>query len=226
MRCSSVDWGGRLRDLSATRGAIHALGQDPEAGGTFGADIFGDYLAFGGQLFAGAVEQWWIFTWYTIIEFPPTSPELVGTASLAYRFNVPASLMFYQQDILSGSVHAYVTVATTSDDTRNAINFAQPVSSQFAIATDLPAPGVPPMVGGTAQVTGSIPLQAGGHPALGILLGMIVSIQNGVALVNPAENSFLYFVPPDATMPTDIGKIEYRQDPPFWVEGVAKMFSQ
>ncbi len=199
----------------------------PDAGGTFGADIInGNYLAFGGDMYAGTLEQWWVFTWQTTVQFPTTSPELVGTASLAYRFNVPASLMFYHQDVLAGSVHAYVTVATTNDINSRPIDFTHPTSSQFAIAATLPAPGIPPMVGGTAQVTGSIPLMAGGTPAVGILLGMIMSVANGSALVNPAENSFMYIVPPDATMPTDIGKIEYRQDPTFWIEGLARMFAQ
>jgi hypothetical protein len=199
----------------------------PNAGGTFGADIInGNYLSFGGDMYAGAVEQWWIFTWQTIVQFPTTSSGLAGTASLAFRFNVPASLMFYTQNLVTGSVHAYVTVATTNNSNQRPIDFTHPASSQFSIATTLPAPGVPPMVDGTANVTGAIQLEAGSTPALGILLGMIVSIANGDALINPAENSFMYVVPPDATMPTDIGKIEYRQDPPFWVEGVAKMFTQ
>ena len=42
-------------------------------------------------------------------------------------------------------------------------------------------------------------------------------------MILPGEYSSITLAPPDATMPTDLGKIEYRRDPPFWVEAVAKM---
>ena len=37
----------------------------------------------------------------------------------------------------------------------------------------------------------------------------------------PSGDSLILLAPPDATMPTDLGKIEYRHDPPFWMEAVS-----
>jgi hypothetical protein len=80
-------------------------------------------------------------------------------------------------------------------------------------------------VGGSAKVSGTIPLLPGGTPAIGIIMGLVISVVDGDLLIIPGENSLINLLPPDATSPADLGKIEYRRDPPFWVEVVAKMFA-
>ncbi|SRR6266404_2582735 len=209
--------------------ATVGLTQKPTSANTggvgIGADIFRGQLALGGEIWSsGAQEQWWVNTWQYIVPFPAT-PSTPNPGSLSYRFNVPASLAFYRQDVVAGSVHVYATVATTSNLSTHPIDFNQHVSSDFAIIANLPASGVPPILGGVAKVTGAIPLSPGGTPAIGIIIGLIISVVNGDLLILPGEFSNIDLVPPDATSPSDLGKVEYRRDQPFWLEAVAKMIA-
>jgi len=189
--------------------------------GAIGGEIYTGDIALVGQVSNGdAQEQWWVNTWQYIVPLPIFSSPNPG--SLAYRFNVGASVGLYRQDFLTGSVHIYATVATTNDLASRPIDFSQPVSSTFAIAADLPTSAVPPIVDGNAKITGSIALAAGKTPAIGMIVGFIVSVAKGDLQIIPGENSFIWLTNPDATTSGDIGKIEYRHDPFFWVEAVAK----
>ena len=126
--------------------------------------------------------------------------------------------------IVSGSVYVYVTVATTSDLNTTPVNFDQPASSQFAIDATLPAASVPPIIAGSVKVTGDFPLVSGGDPAIGILIGLIVSIADGDLLIPPGEYSQITLAPPNATMPSQLGEIQYRRDQQPWVNAVAERF--
>jgi hypothetical protein len=158
-----------------------------------------------------------------MVSLPATPANLSAPASLSYRFNIGASVNFYRQDVVTGSVNAYATVATTGDVANRPIDFNNYASSDFAIFTALPTSKVPPILGGTVKVSGAIPLVPGRTLAIGIVVGLIISVTQGEVMILPGEYSSITLAPPDATMPTDLGKIEYRRDPPSWVEAVAKM---
>jgi hypothetical protein len=162
-------------------------------------------------------EQWWVNTWQYIITLPITP---TGPGRLAYRFSVQAGLEFYRQNFLSGSAHVYGTVATTSDLASHPIDFTHPTSSTFAIAENLPTSEVPPLLSGYTAVNGHIDLVAGKTPAIGILCGLILSVAQGEMRVTPDYYSYIFLSNPDAKTNADIGKIEYRIDPIFWVEAV------
>lgn len=198
-----------------------------DTGGTgIGADIYQGDLALGGEISNSSTqEQWWINTWQYIVPFPPTPSNYPSSASLSYRFNVGASLAFYRQDVISGSVHVYATVAASGDLNTQPIDFNQPVSSDFAIDATLPVASVPPIVSGGAQISGTIPVVPGGTPAIGIIMGLIISVVDGYVQIIPGEYSSIELAPPGATSATDIGKIQFRRDQPFWVEAVAKMLA-
>jgi len=203
-------------------------GADPQEEG-IGAEIFPGYLSIGGVVDNPTSsnpndEAWWVNTWQYIIPLPVTSSNAPAGARMAYRFNVGASLGFYGEPAVSGSVHAYATVATTPDLAGHPIDYNHYVSSQFAINANLPIPTVPEIVGGTAAFTGSITLTPGKTPAIGILIGLIFGVGGAEQLrVIPGEFSNITLAPPDATSPADLGKIEIRTDLPFWVEAVTKM---
>jgi len=203
--------------------ATVALVQTPSStntSGAIGGEIYTGDIALEGQVYNGdAQEQWWVNTWQYIIPLPIFSSN---PGSLAYRFNVGASVGLYRQDFLTGSVHIYATVATTNDLASHPIDFSQPVSSTFAIAADLPTRAVPPIVDGNAKITGSIALAARKTPAIGIVIGVIFSVAKGNLQIIPGEYSFVWLTNPDATTNGDIGKIEYRHDPFFWVEAVTR----
>ena len=198
-----------------------------DTGGTgIGADIYEGSLALGGEIWnAGTEEQWWVNTWECMAPFPSTPSDFTNSASLSYRFNVGASLALYRQDVVSGSANVYVTVATTNDLNSHPIDFNQPASSDFAIVATLPTSNVPPIVSGSVNVTGTIPLIPGGTPAIGILMGLVIGVAAGDVQIIAGEYSGFSLAPPDAAMSSDLGKIEYRRDPPFWVEAVTDMFA-
>ncbi len=210
--------------------ATIGLTQTPHTADTggigIGADIFRGELALGGEIWnASPHEQWWVNTWQYIVPFPPTPSTPSNPGLLSYRFNVPASVAFYRQNVIAGSVHVYATVAATSNLSAHPIDFNHPVSSDFALIATLPASGVPPILGGTAKVTGAIPLTPGGTPAIGIIIGLIISVVQGDVQIIPGEFSMINLVPPDATSASDLGKVEYSRNPPFWIDAVAKMLA-
>jgi len=79
---------------------------------------------------------------------------------------------------------------------------------------------VPPLLSGGVTVNGHIDLVAGKTPAIGILCGLILSVAQGEIRVTPDYYSYIFLSNPDAKTNADIGKIEYRIDPIFWVEAV------
>jgi len=164
-------------------------------------------------------EQWWVSTWQYIIPLPITP---TGPGRLAYRFYVQAGLELYRQNFLSGSANVYATVATSNDLAAHPIDFSHPASSAFAIFEDLPTSSVPPLLSGSVAVNGHIDLVAGKQPAIGILCGLILSVAQGEIRVVPDYYSYIFLTNPDAKTNADIGKIEYRIDPLFWVEAVAE----
>ena len=211
----------------ATVALIQAPG-GPDIGGVgLGATIYQGDLALGGEVSnASSQEQWWVNTWQYSAQFPTTPADFAVPGSLAYRFNVGAALNLYRQDVMTGSVHVYATVATTNDLTNKPIDFSDVASSDFAISAALPGSDVPPLLFGTAKISGTIPLIPDGRPAIGVIIGLIVSVADGDVQILPGEYSNITLAPPDATMPSDLGKIEYRYDRPFWVEAVAKMLDE
>jgi hypothetical protein len=206
--------------------ATVGLAQAPnssDTSGSIGADIFQGQLALGGQLSnSGPQEQWWINTWQYMAPFPTTPTNFGSPASLSYRFNIGASLNFYRDDVVTGSVHVYTTVASTSDLSTQPIDFNHFDSSNFLITATLPQSD-PPLLFGSAKISNTIALVPGRTPAIGIIIGVIISIAEGGVLILPGEFSNIDLAPPDATSPSDLGKIEFRRDPPFWVDAVAKM---
>jgi hypothetical protein len=194
--------------------------------GAVGAVISPGALVLEGDIFnSSPQEQFWVNTWQCAVPFPVTPSNFTTPASLSYRFNLGASVAFYRQSVLSGSVAVYVTVAKTSDLNAQPIDFTHPASSDFAIFANLPVPGVPPIIGGSVKVTGTIPLVPGKTPAIGILIGVIFGVAQGEVLIIPGEYSIVDFAPPGATSFADAGKVEFRRDQPFWVEAVAKQFT-
>jgi hypothetical protein len=210
---------------NATVGLVQTPGSADTSGGLDGEIFTGDIALLGEIYNGGTQEQWWVNTWQYTIPLPTIPSTFPNPGSLSYRFNVGASLTLYRQDFVSGSVHVYATVATTNDLTNHPIDFNQPVSSDFAIAATLPTSTVPPMISGNAKITGTIPLVPGGTPAIGIIIGIVISVAKGNLQITPGEYSFIELTNPDATTPGDIGKIEYRRDQPFWVDAVAKMLA-
>lgn len=205
-----------------------ALVQTPtssQTGGQIVASEFAGALSLGGEIYnSGAQEQWWVNTWQCIVPFPAVPVSNTAPGSMSYRFNLAASVAFYRQTIATGSLAVYVTVFKTSDLTGHPITFTNPASSQFAIFAGLPSSEVPPIVGGSANVTGTIPLLPGNPPAIGILIGVILSAAHGQLLITPGSYSIVNFGPPGSTSPSDLGKVEYRMDQRFWVEAVAEQF--
>ena len=217
-------WWDKILVPNATVKLVQTPGGANTGGTGIGAEIYRGDIALGGDVWnSGTQEQWWVNTWQYMVSLPATPANLTGPASLAYRFNVGASVNLYRQDVVTGSVNAYATVATTGDVASHPIDFNNYASSDFAIFATLPSPKVPPILSGTVKVSGTIPLVPGRTPAIGIVVGLIVSAAQGEVMILPGEYSSITLAPPDATMPTDLGKIEYRRDPPFWVEAVAKM---
>ena len=196
-----------------------------KAGGTIGAEIFQGDLAVGGEIYAsGPDEQWWVNTWQYVVPFPAPSSTFSNPGSLSYRFTVGGAFDFYRQDVVSGSVHLYATVFTTNDMANHPIQFTQPpVSSEFLINATLPVSDVPPFVYGGAQINGTITLVPGGTPAIGILIGLIFSVVNGDVQFFPGETGEILLSNPDATAPTDVGRVEYRRDQIFWVNAVSQL---
>ncbi|MEG9438709.1 hypothetical protein JAO29_21410 [Edaphobacter sp. HDX4] len=191
-----------------------------DAGGVLSPGYIIPYAAISNS---GSQEQWWVNTWQYVIPLPITP---TGPGRLAYRFYVQAGLEFYRQNFLSGSAHVYATVAITNDLAGHPIDFSQPASSTFAIAEDLPTSEVPPLLSGYTAVNGHIDLVAGKTPAIGILCGLILSVAQGELRVTPDYYSYIFLTNPDARSNADIGKIEYRIDPIFWVEAVAAKLTE
>ena len=217
-------WWDKILLPNATVKLVQTPGGANTGGTGIGAEIYRGDIALGGDVWNSATqEQWWVNTWQYMVSLPATPANLTAPASLAYRFNVGASVNLYRQDVVTGSVNAYATVATTGDVASHPIDFNNYASSDFAIFATLPSSKVPPILGGTVKVSGTIPLVPGRTPAIGIVIGLIVSAAQGEVMILPGEYSSITLAPPDATMPGDLGKIEYRRDPPFWVEAVAKM---
>lgn len=191
--------------------------------GAIGGEIFTGAISLVGDIYnSDAQEQWWVNTWQYIIPLPAVPAINPNLSPIAYRFNVAAGVGLYRQDFLSGSVHAYATVATTNDLAGQPIEFSNPVSSTFAISADLPTSAVPPILSGNAMITGSIEPAAGKTPAIGIIVGIVFSVAKGEIQIVPGEFSYLWLTNPDAKTTSDLGKIEYRQDSLFWIEAVAQ----
>jgi hypothetical protein len=217
-------WWEKILAPNATVKLVQTPGTANTGGTGIGAEIYQGDIALGGDVWnSGTQEQWWVNTWQYMVPLPATPANLTAPASLSYRFNVGASVNLYRQDVVTGSVNAYATVATTGDHANHPIDFNNYASSDFAIFATLPTSSVPPILSGTVKISGTIPLVPGRTPAIGIVVGLIVSAAQGEVMILPGEYSSITLAPPDATMPSDLGKIEYRRDPPFWVEAVAKM---
>lgn len=210
---------------NATVGVVQAPSSSVSMGGLDAEIYTGDLALFGDVYSYTTQEQWWVNTWQYTIPLPQILSTDTNPGWLSYRFNVGAFLSFYRQDVLSGSVHVYVTTATTNDLATHPLDFNQPVSSEFLIDTALPVSDVPPLIDGEAAITGAIQLVPGGTPAIGIIIGLVVSAANGEVQIIPGEYSLIELTNPDAKVAADIGKIEYRRDRPFWVEAVAKMLA-
>jgi len=208
-------------------------GADPDSVGPGpGADIFPGDLALWGNAYNPTSSQptdeaWWLNSWQYIIPLPATPSTFPNSASLSYRFNIGASLAFYGEPVVTGSVHVYATVATTNDLNSQPIDFNNPDSSQFPIVATLPVTDVPEILSGGAKFLGTIPLLPGATPAIGIIIGLVFGIGGGgnPLTIVPGEYSNISLAPPDATSANDLGKVEFRTDQPFWVEAVSKMFT-
>src|SRR4029453_16260232 len=112
-------------------------------------------------------EQWWINTWQYMVPFPTTPTNFGSPASLSYRFKIGASLNFYRDDVVTGAVPVFPTVASTSDLSTQPIDFNHFDSSNFLITATLPQPD-PPLLFGSAKISGTISLVPGRTPAIGI----------------------------------------------------------
>lgn len=210
---------------NATVELIQTPGTPDTGGSGIGSEIYQGEIAVGGEIWnASTTERWWVNTWQYIVPFPPIL-STSAPGSLSYRFNVGAALDFYRQDVVTGSVHVYATVGTTNDLSNHPIDFNQPVSSDFAIVATLPTANVPPLLFGGANISGTIPLLPGGTPAIGVIIGLIISVVNGDVQLIPGEYGEISLGPPDATTYADWGKIEYRIDQPFWVDAVGQMLN-
>ena len=71
--------------------------------------------------------------------------------------------------------------------------------------------------------TARSPWCPGGTPAIGILIGLIFSVINGDVQFFPGETGEILLSNPDATAPTDVGRVEYRHDQIFWVNAVSQL---
>ena len=161
-------------------------------------------------------EQWWVNTWQYIIPLPITP---TGPGRLAYRFSVQAGLEFYRQNFLSGPR------MSTARSRQQATSPATPSTSPTPPAPPSPSPKTCPPARSRPcspdnAVNGHIDLVAGKTPAIGILCGLILSVAQGEMRVTPDYYSYIFLSNPDAKTNADIGKIEYRIDPIFWVEAV------
>ena len=132
------------------------------------------------------------------------------------------TIILFATALVLGSCSKNEGAATSNDLAAHPIDFSHPTSSSFAIFEDLPTSTVPPLLFGHVAVNGHIDLVAGKQPAIGILCGLILSVAQGEIRVLPDYYSYIFLTNPDAKTNADIGKIEYRIDPLFWVQAVAE----
>lgn len=194
-------------------------GIDPEEEGVSAIIYQGD-LAVGGNISGDQQESWWVNTWQYVVPLP----AFEGSGSLSYRFISGGAFDFYRQDVASASMYMYTTVFTTPDLVNHPINFnGTPASSVFAINATLPVSDVPPFVYGSNTVTGTIGIVSGATPAVGILVGLIFGVQNGNVEFFPGETGSMTLTYPGATMPSNLGYIQYRRDQSILVNAVSAL---
>jgi hypothetical protein len=185
-----------------------------------GADIYQGDLDVGGNISGDQQESWWVNTWHYVVPLP----AFEGSGSLSYRFISDGTFEFYRQDVASASMYMYTTVFTTPDLVNHPIDFnGTPASSVFAINATLPVSDVPPFVYGGNTITGTIGIVPGATPAVGILVGLIFGIQNGIVEFFPGETGSMTLTYPGATMPSDLGYIQYRRDQPYLVNAISQL---
>jgi hypothetical protein len=204
----------------ATVGLVQTpSGIDPEEESVSAVIYQGD-LAVGGNISGNAQESWWVNTWHYVVPLP----AFEGSGSISYRFISGGAFDFYRQDVASASMYMYTTVFTTPDMVNHPINFnGTPASSVFGINATLPVSNVPPFVYGSSTITGTIGIVPGATPAVGILVGLIFGIQNGIVEFFPGETGSMTLTYPGATMPSDLGYIQYRRDQSLLVSAISEV---
>ena len=149
----------------------------PGTSGTIGtAGLFQGGCAYGGELSDTGEhhpgdEKFWIHNWRDFIQLPPAPAR----STLHYRFGVSAITNIYRAPVLSGSVMVFVTVGTTNDITVPITNWT---TVGWPVQVTLPAE--PPLYfGGEVPVTGKFDVGKGKTAAIGLILGVITSVNQG-----------------------------------------------
>jgi hypothetical protein len=176
------------------------------------AGLFQGAGAFGGMPADwGPKERWWIHNWYCTAVLPPAG-NTGGTIS--YKFGANCEAIVYHVEG-TANLSSFITVGTTSDVNVAITNWQTVGWPFFNVA--LPQPGVPSF-GGGVPVIGDIPIAAGKSAAVTVYIGVIVSITNGYVMFLPNSTFSIGLLGQSGY--TAVGKIQYRFNPQWVVQGV------
>ncbi len=130
-------------------------------------------VAYGGKLVYGQTdnEKFWIHNWHCLVTFPAAPAR----SELQYRLGVTAIANLRQAQVSSGGVWAFVTIGTTADANTPITNWT---GVGFPVLATLP-PASTPYFTGEAPVSGRFSVGEGRTPAVGLILGAVVSVRGG-----------------------------------------------
>jgi hypothetical protein len=195
---------------------VEGINQYPtaNASGQIGTSgLFQGTGAWGGTLEGGTTDQqWWVHTWTCTAVLPAARSR--GTVS--YRFGANCDALVYLTD---GAVTlvSWITVGTTSDVNTPITNW-QTVYWPFDVFFTSPEPTFE--IGGGIPVVGSIDVKAGQAAAIGVLFGVAVAISEGVVIFLPDSTFGMGLLGQSGSAAW--GKIQYRFNPQWVVEGAAE----
>ncbi len=164
------------------------------------------------------IEKWWIHNWTCSFVFP----EAPFDGYLFYRFTTDSSCFLYSAPADFGLIKEFVTVGKTSDV--NAQSPFDPSTCEtvgYNVSTTLPHPESR-LLGASVPVLGSINVQRGKTPALGLIYGTIIGLADGYAYISWANFGTRLTLPPGTPFDGEVyDKIEYRFEADWWVQAVS-----
>ena len=155
-----------------------AAGNSEKPGGGSDGEIQTAALQPGGVAYGGKLvynntdnEKFWIHNWQCLVMFPAAPAR----SELQYRLGVTAIANLRQTQVSSGGIWAFVTVGTTADVNTPITNWT---GAGFPIQVTLPPSGTPYFTG-EVPVSGRFSVGNGRAPAVGLILGAVVSVRGG-----------------------------------------------
>lgn len=180
----------------------------------------------GGPLDMGTVQpntpKWWVHVWSCSYVFP----RAMSDSQLYYRFTTETSFNIFDASARpnTGSlVNAWVTIGTTSDV--EASGPFEPGAAQtagFPFWITLPPAALPVNIDQVpTPVSGSIQVQAGKTPAIGLIYGVAAGIASGFVASLGGSMKTRLTLPSGTPYDGDpFDKLEYRFEPDWWVQAV------